>query len=145
MIITDFNKKLSEAKRNNQVGEIDGEPFYTSPHGYKLKMMVYLNEEREYKGHMGVFICVMKSGHDAILSWPFKKKYTFTLIDQQDNKEERKNIVRTMTPTGQEAYERPKDEENDGYGFLNFVSHATLLTRKYIKDDTVYITLSIEQ
>ena len=107
--------------------------------------MVYLNEEREYKGHMGVFICVMKSEHDAILSWPFKKKYTFTLIDQQDNEEERKNIVRTMTPTGQEAYERPKDEENDGYGFLNFVSHATLLTRKYIKDDTVYITLSIEQ
>ena len=65
----------------------------------------------------------MKSFHDAILSWPFKKKYTFTLIDQQDNElEERKNIVHT-TPTEPEVYERPKDMENDGIGLAEFVSH----------------------
>ena len=86
----------------------------------------------------------MKSFHDAILSCPFKKKCTFTLIDQQDNEEERKNIVHT-TPTEQEVYERPKHMENSSIGLVNFVSHETLLTRKYIKDDTVYITLSIEQ
>ena len=146
MIITDFNRKLSEAKEKNVLRNISGYPFYTSPHGYKLKMRVELNQTRkEYKDHMGVFIFVMKSEHDAILSWPFKKKCTFTLIDQQDNEEERKNIVKTMTPEGQENFKKPIEKENPGYGFANFVSHATLQTRKYIKDDTVFITVSIEQ
>ena len=146
MIITDFNKKFSEAKRNNQVGAIEGDPFYTSPHGYKMKMTVYLNEIRELlKDHLGVYIWVMKSDHDAILSWPFKKKLTFTLIDQQDNEEERKNIVHTMTPTGQDNFKRPIEKENEGWGCANFVSYARLQTRKYIKDDTVFITVSIEQ
>ena len=75
MIITDFNRKLSESKETNTLGEIFGDPFYTSPHGYKLKIQVSLNEIRgKLKYHMGVFIHVMKSDHDAILSWPFKKK-----------------------------------------------------------------------
>ena len=47
MIITDFNKKFSEAKRNNQLGGIEGDPFYASPHGYKMKMRVYLNDTKE--------------------------------------------------------------------------------------------------
>ena len=146
MIITDFNKKFSEAKRNNQVGAIGGDPFYTSPHGYKMKMRVNLNDAREkYKDHLGVYLLVMKSDHDAILSWPFKKTFTFTLIDQQDNEEERNNIVKTRTPTGHHSFKRPIEKENVGYGFIYFVSHATLQTRKYIKDDTVFITLSIEQ
>ena len=146
MIITDFNKKFSEAKRNNQVGAIGGDPFYTSPHGYKMKMRVNLNETREkYKDHLGVYLLVMKSDHDAILSWPFEKKCTFTLIDQQDNEEERENIMRIMTPRGENNFERAVKKENNGRGFPRFISHATLQTRKYIKDDTVFITVSIEQ
>ena len=125
---------------------IEGDLFYTSPHGYKMKMTVYLNETRElYKDYLGVYIYVMESEHDAILSWPFKKKFTFTLIDQQDNEEERKNIVRTVTPAGWDNFKRPIEKENLGCGFGRFVSHATLRTRKYIKDDTVFITVSIEQ
>ena len=69
MIITDFNRKFSEAKEENILGRIDDDPFYTSPHGYKLKMRVNLNETREeYKDHLGVYLYVMKSDHDAILS-----------------------------------------------------------------------------
>ena len=146
MIITDFNRKLSEAKEKNMLGNIFGDPFYTSPLGYKLRMRLQLNETREqHKDHLGVYICVMKSDHDAILSWPFKEKYTLTLIDQQDNEEERKNIVYSKTPEGEDSFKRPIEKENRGYGCARFVSHATLLTRKYIKDDTVFITVSIEQ
>ena len=127
-------------------GRIEGDPFYTSTHGYKLRMVVQINEtEEEYKDHLGVYIRVMKSEHDAILSWPFKKKCTFTLIDQQDDEEERKNIVHTLTPEGQDSFKKPREKENTGCGFPSFVSHATLRTRKYIKDDTVFITVSIEQ
>ena len=147
MIITDFNRKLSEAKEKNMSDYIFGDPFYTSPNGYKLRMLVSLNATREKfeDVHLGIYICVMKSDHDAILTWPFKKKYTFTLIDQQDNEKERKNIVGTMTPQGEDEFKRPNEKENEGRGCAKFVSHATLRTRKYIKDDTVFITVSIEQ
>ena len=122
-------------------GTIFGDPFYTSPLGYKLRMEVELNViPQEYLRHLAVSIRVMKSEHDAILSWPLKKKYTFTLIDQQDNEEERNNIVQEVTSKEQN---RPKDLENEGIGCI--ISHETLLTRKYIKDDTVFITVSIEQ
>ena len=145
MIITDFNRKLSEAKETNTFGRIEYDPFYSSPHGYKLMMRVFLNDTREkYKDHIGVYIFVMKSDHDAILSWPFKKRYTFSLIDQQDNEEERKNIVKTHTPKGEVEFMRPKTKKNIGCGFADFVSHSKLMTRKYIKDDTVFITVSIE-
>ena len=146
MIITDFNRKLSEAKENNVSYKIHGDTFYTSPYGYKLKMLADFNEKREQcKDHVGVYICVVKSEHDAILSWPFNKKYTFTLIDQQDNEEERENIVRTMTPQGQDEFKRPIEKKNTGYRYGCFVFHATLRKLKYIKDDTVFITVSIEQ
>ena len=146
MIIIDFNKKLSEAKEKNMLSRVDGDPFYTSPRGYKLKMVVQINDTREqYKDHLRVYICVVKSDHDAILSWPFKKKCTFTLIDQQDNEEKRKNIARTLTPKGEDNFKRPKNKENDALGCSEFVTHETLLTRKYIKDGTVFITVSIEQ
>ena len=145
MVITDFNRKLSEAKEQNMMCAIKSDSFYTSPYGYKLGMKVNLNETREeYKDHLGVYIYVMKSDHDAILSWPFKKKYIFTLIDQQDHEEERKNIVTTYTPRRQDAFKRPIENENFGRGFPSFVSHATLQTRKYIKDETVFVTVSIE-
>ena len=145
MIITDFKRKLSEAKDRNGRNVIKGDPFYSSVFGYKMRIIVELNETREeYKGHLGVYIELMKSDHDAILSWPFKKSYTFTLIDQQNRQQERKNIEMTMTPQGEESFERPKDLANLGYGYAKFVSHTTLETRKYIKDDTVFITVSVK-
>ena len=49
-----------------------------------------------------------------------------------------------MTPLGENNFERPIRNENNGRGFPSFVSHATLQTRKYIKDGTVFITVSIE-
>ena len=144
-IITDFNRKLSEAKDRNDDGAIYGDPFYSSLFGYKMRMIVQLYETRErYKGHMGVDIALMKSDHDAILSWPFNKSYTFTLIDQQDNEEERNNIEWSVTPEGEKDFERPKDFANLACGYGMFVSHTTLETRKYIKDDTVFITVSVK-
>ena len=92
-----------------------------------MRMEVVLNETREiYKGHMGVYVALMKSDHDAILSWPFIILYTFTLIDQQDNEGERNNIERTVTPRGEEYFETPKDLVNLGFGYGKFVSHTTL-------------------
>ena len=41
--ISNFTRKLAQAKSNHDYGEIESEPFF-SCHGYKMKLSVYLNE-----------------------------------------------------------------------------------------------------
>ena len=143
--IANFTQKLSEAKDKNSHGEIEGEPFFPAPHGYKLRLCVCLNEtggDSEI-GRMGVFIHMMRGDHDAILPWPFKKKCTFTVIDQEEDEETRENIEKTLVPACQKQFQRPTTECSEGFGFKSFVSHDTLKTHKYIVDDTVFVKLHV--
>lgn len=44
--------------------------------------------------HLSIFVRLMKSEYDGILPWPFDKKVTITLIDQQPCPKLRRNIHR---------------------------------------------------
>ena len=143
--ITDFNRKLSAAKDNNKLGDVFSVPFYTSPFGYKMKLNVTLNETKEErKDNMGAYLIIMESDHDAILSWPFKKKYTITVIDQEQDEGKRKNIEKTFTPNERESYKKPESKENLGIGSTRLISHETLKTCKYIVNDTVFVKIKID-
>ena len=51
-----------------------------------MKLIINLNEgPYGHAGYMGVYLVLMKSGRDQALSWPFLKRCTFVLIDQQDD------------------------------------------------------------
>ena len=90
--IANVTRKLAEAKSNNDYGKFESEPFISS-HGYKMKLQVELNEAPSgYAGYMGVFLVLMKSDRDGTLAWPFTKRYTFVLVDQQDDLSQRENI-----------------------------------------------------
>jgi hypothetical protein len=93
--ITNFTRKLAQAKSDKSSGCIDSEPFF-SRSGYKMRMEINLNEGPSgYTWYMGVYLCLMKGNRDATLPWPFTKSYTFTLIDQQDDVNQRENIEET--------------------------------------------------
>ena len=110
-----------------------------------MKVLVYLNEIRDgTESYMGAYICLMRSDHDGILNWPFKKSYTFTLVDQQDHEAQRKNHSMTVVPQGEAYFKRPRQEQNAGFGFQRFISHTKIHTRKYIKDSVVYLQVDIE-
>ena len=142
--IVNFTRKLAQAKSNNDCGRIESEPFFTS-HGYKMKLWVYLNEAPSgYAGYMGVFIILMKSDRDADLPWPFTKRLTFILVDQQDDLSQRQNIEKGFVPEGQDEFKRPRQRENKGYGYQNFVKHSTLRTRQYMRDDAVYMKILLD-
>ena len=82
----------------------------------------------------------MKGEYDATLTWPFDKKFTFTLIDQQENEHNRENIVESITPDPKySSFARPVKEANVGRGLSNFVSHEKLQKRRYIVDDTIFV------
>ena len=86
----------------------------------------------------------MKGEFDAILTWPFHKKVTFTLIDQQENANDRENIVESfISDPKRRNFERPVKEENFGWGLAKFVSHEELQERRYIVDDAIFIQFHI--
>ena len=146
MKIANFTSKLTQAKSENDCGEIESEPFFSS-HGYKMKILICLNEAPSgYAGYMGVYLILMKSDRDGILAcMPFTKRYTFVLVDQQDDLSQRQSIELAIVPDGQEEFRRPRKRENEGWGKQTFVKHSTLRTREYIRDDTVYIKIQVNR
>mgnify|MGYP002803407674 CR=1 FL=1 len=142
--IANFTRKLAQAKSENDLGYFESEPFF-SIHGYKMKISSNLNEApRGYAGYMGVYLILMKSDHDGVLFWPFTKRHTFVLVDQQDDLSRRQNISDTTVPNREEEFKRPKHRENDGWGEQQFVKHSTLRTRQYIRDHAVYIKILVD-
>jgi TNF receptor-associated factor 4 len=142
--IADFTRRLAQAKSGNDDGRIESEPFFTR-HGYKMKLLVYLNlAPYGYVGYMGVYLILMKSDQDGTLPWPFTKRCTFVLVDQQDDLSQRQNVELVLTPSGQEAFKRPRQHENISRTILKFAKHSTLRTRQYIRDHTVYIKILVD-
>jgi hypothetical protein len=112
-----------------------------------MKLLVYLNQAPSgYAGYMGVYVILMKSDRDGTLPWPFNKRYTFVLVDQQDDLSKRQNVEAAIVPEGQKEFKRPRQRENsEGYGQPKFVKHSTLRTRQYIRDHAVYIKILVDQ
>ena len=110
-----------------------------------MKLLVYVNEAPSgYAGYMGIYLILMKSDRDAFLPWPFTKRHTFVLVDQQDDHSQRQNIEVEMVPNGDARYKKPRQHENEGLGRHRFAKHSTLRTRQYIRDHTVFISLQVD-
>ena len=141
--ITSFAIKLRQAK--SKVKEyVESDPFYT--YGYKLKLRLYPNGYYiEENTHLSMYIFVMKGEYDAILPWPFKKKVTVTLLDQQEDPVERENVLKSFIPvTKPECFARPTQEENSsGYGYPKFITPEKLHSRRYLVDDTLFLQVEI--
>ena len=88
----------------------------------------------------------MKGEYDAVLAWPFSKKVRLTLIDQQDGGDKRENVCHLINPeTGPANFCRPKEKENEGWGYSHYISHEQLKSRKYIGDDTLFLQVEIQE
>ena len=73
-------------------------PFYTGENGYKVRLSLYPNGVKSGKNtHLSLFLVLMKGEYDPILAWPFHKKLIFILIDQNENLDDRKDIVNSLT------------------------------------------------
>ena len=86
----------------------------------------------------------MKGNNDAFLTWPFQKKVHVTLIDQQENANDRKDIVMSfIAHNDTEFFGKPVNDENLGWGYPQFLSHENLLERRYVVDDAVFFQARI--
>lgn len=136
--INNFSQVLRQAK-SGETTEIESAPFYR--HGYKCQLSLNPNGYGDGENtHLSIFFHVMKGEYDAMLSWPFHKMITFTLIDQQENPSDRENISGSFTS---ETIARPVKDEGIGEGYHEFISHDKLKKRRYIVDDTAFIQMQV--
>ena len=137
--IDGFSEVLRKAKSGEET-RIDSSPFYRC--GYKCKIGIVPNGLSSGENtHLSVYLIIMKGEYDATLTWPFDKKFTFTLIDQQENEHNRENIVKSIAALDlkHSSFARPVKKQNLGWGFHQFVSHEKLQKRRYIVDDTIFV------
>ena len=138
--IDGFREALRKAKRR-EVTIKESSPFYRG--GYKCKLQLYPNGDGVGKNtHLSICFIIIKGEYDAMFTWPFEIKVTFTLVDQHEYAYDRNNIVQSTTVDSKlRSFFRLAEEDNFGLVFRKFVSHEKLCTqgRRYILDDAIFI------
>ncbi|XP_072545908.1 TNF receptor-associated factor 3 [Salminus brasiliensis] len=140
--IRDYKRRKAEAVASKTLS-LYSQPFYTGYFGYKMCARVYLNGDGMGKGtHLSLFFVVMRGEYDALLPWPFKQKVTLMLMDQGPT---RKHLGDAFKPDpNSSSFRRPTGEMNIASGCPLFVAQTVLENGTYIKDDTIFIKVTVD-
>ena len=132
--------------RENSTAVKESNAFYTGCYGYKLKVRLSL----DYRlGPLSIVVVLMEGEYDGILPWPFSKKIAFTLIDQNEDLKERKNITKYLSPNGHVQgtifFGRPGIQYSELRSQISpFTSYGELQTRHYFANETLFIQVDVE-
>ena len=139
--IEDFTQKRRDAVSGTLIA-IYSPHFYSSQFGYRMCARVYMNGDGFGKGsHISLFFVVMKGEYDALLPWPFQKKITMMLLDQ-NNGEHMIDAFRSDPESS--SFQRPKNNMNVASGSPLFMPLNGLSDRAYVKDDTMFIKIIVD-
>ena len=151
--ISNYSRRLQRVQTGRSEDPVASEPFYTSAYGYKIAIWAYINGRGREEGRsLSVYGCVMSSEYDAVLRWPIKPKYTFILMDQTEDCERRKDLVRTRKVHDfkreegrQKGIQRPMAEERSIIvGFDDFITHEELEAGNFLADDCLFIRALVD-
>ena len=141
--ISQFTKKKKENEKWYSPG------FYTSTGGYKMSLRVDPNGHGEGEGtRVSCFICLEAGEYDDTLEWPFQGDVTIELLNQLEDKNHRKSMIRYDRSTPDECKERVTvNMSPEPWGIHSFISHKELdhnsFSRcQYLKDDNLYFRVS---
>ncbi len=138
--IPEVDRRRQEAKSGKTVS-LYSAPFYTSRHGYKMCLRLYMNGDGTGKGtHLSFFVTLMRGEYDALLPWPFRQAITLTLVDQN----RQRDIVQSFRPEPtSSSFQRPCNEMNVASGCPTFAPISVLDNNSYVKDDTLFLKCTI--
>ena len=133
--------ELTRRRRDAVLGKtvsLYSAPFFTSRHGYKLCLRVYLNGDGSGRGtHVSFFITLMKGEFDPLLPWPFKQTVSLSLLAQDGMS---RDITQSFKPDeDSSSFQMPKSEMNVASGCPQFCSLAVLENPAYARADTIYL------
>lgn len=139
--ITDFTRKLMDAKSGRVPEPMISESFFTHHNGYKVYAGVWFNGVGTGRGrYLSVGLKVQAGEYDSILKWPIYPRYSFTLLDQRDQHKDRKDICAYFEP---QRITRPRADRNLGKGARRFVLQEDIRDSTYCKDDVVYLKFEV--
>ncbi|XP_017686215.1 PREDICTED: meprin A subunit beta isoform X1 [Lepidothrix coronata] len=148
-----------------EAGKIYSPPFYSSK-GYAFQVGLYVNGTTDNPFNLGIYLYLISGANDDHLQWPCAwQQGTMILLDQHPDIRQRMSNQRSITidplqlsdsssnyfwdrpdkvgslatfPNGTEFWRGP------GLGTGSFLTHERLRSRNFIKDDGVYILLTME-
>ncbi len=101
--------------------------FYSHTHGYKMKMLVYLDGRDRGKGnHVSLFVGLVVGEYDDKLQWPFRGSVTISVFNRNSNEWDSQDtiILPHYNPlcTGKPTSNNP----NQIWGYQRYIPHTRL-------------------
>uniref|UniRef100_A0A663E6K8 Metalloendopeptidase n=1 Tax=Aquila chrysaetos chrysaetos TaxID=223781 RepID=A0A663E6K8_AQUCH len=139
-------------------GRIYSPPFYSSK-GYAFQVSLYVNGTANNPFNLAMYLYLISGANDDQLQWPCAwQQGTMTLLDQHPDIRQRMSNQRSITTdplklsAGQstDSYyvictrSRCEKIRSPGSGTSAFLTHQRLRSRNFIKEDSVYILLTME-
>ena len=137
--ITNWSHHMEVAKERQDY-RVKSDEVYVSVPGHRVKMMLYPNCDSA--NNVGIFLFVVKGEYDDFIQWPFRLDYAFSVIDQQQNRQDKtkKIIVDEISDDISECFHSPG---GTGYGSSEIISHDELQTRSFVKNDCLFVELTV--
>ncbi|NXS20753.1 MEP1B protein, partial [Mystacornis crossleyi] len=146
-------------------GIIYSPPFYSSK-GYAFQVRLYVNGTSDNPFNLGIYLSLISGANDDHLQWPCPwQQGTMILLDQHPDIRQRMSNQRSVTTdplklsesSPNYTWDRPdkvgseatfpngtKYMRGPGVGTSAFLTHERLRSRNFIKEDGVYILLTME-
>lgn len=120
-------------------------PFYTSRHGYRMCLRLYLNGDGTGKGtHLSYFLTIMRGEFDVLLQWPFQQVVRLSLRSQNPSSS-KGDIRHCFKPDAySSSFLRPKTDMNIASGCPKFAPVSVLSDEDYVQDDTMFLQCNID-
>ena len=142
--IDQMSSKFADAQSERQLS-VYSPSFYTSPTGYKMRVRLFpFGDGNARRTHMSLFFLLLKGEHDAILTWPFKYKISFCLLDQTENGA---HVIDSFHPdVKSSSFQRPTTDTNVANGLPKFVNLTMVQqdNNPYVREDTMYIKIVVD-
>uniref|UniRef100_T1J8R5 MATH domain-containing protein n=1 Tax=Strigamia maritima TaxID=126957 RepID=T1J8R5_STRMM len=117
--------------------EIYSEPFYSSEFGYKMQLVLCLNDDcTEVGNYLSVHIHLMKGLNDAFLKWPVLCQAELSILDALTHAAHYSYTVESNI-----GFDKPLNDENvDGFGLLTFIS-LNEIKPEHLVHDIIFLKL----
>ena len=127
---------------SGRVTALHSAPAFTQRHGYKFCARLYLNGDGLGKNnHVSLFFVLMKSEYDNRLTWPFRQKINFRLVNQRTGGSD---IIESFSPEQQStSFRKPVTDMNVASGCPMFVGIQSFTNGGFVKDDCVFIDIEV--
>ena len=141
--IDKIDYRMRQARSGKTVA-LHSAPCYTKQYEYKYCSRLYLlGDGMGRSTYISMFVVVMKSEFDQLLTWPMRKRITFELINLQNEAE---SVIESFVSNPRSSsFQRPTNNMNVACGCPMFVTIERFLSGGFIKDNCVYIKTTIQE